>query len=291
MRRSQPKSRWYTRETRRGPLCLVILSTLGCGEEKRTPSGPGAAANRLDFSQQKVPLRIAAASDLQAAFPRLAERFHAESGLSVSASFLASGQLAVQIKQGAPFDVFLAANEQFVRDLVGAGLIKPGSIHPYAQGSLVLAVFHEVGQEVLALHDLAEPAVKKIALANPETAPYGQAGKQALIRAGLWEVLRPKLVFAESVRHALLYAQKGDAEAAFVGRAIARVPEIRVIEVDPQLYDPIVQTLGIVAATRRQTDAEQFVSFILSEKGQQVLREFGFASPATERGSPREATD
>ena len=81
---------------------------------------------------------------------------------------------------------------------------------------------------VRSLADLTRPEVKKIALANPETAPYGKAGKQALERAGLWDRLQPKIVLAESVRQALLYAQKGDAEAALVGRAIANVPEIRV---------------------------------------------------------------
>ena len=106
-----------------------------------------------------------------------------------------------------------------------AGSSSPDSVHRYARGSLVLAVYHELGGPG---HDRStistRPEVKKIALANPETAPYGKAGKQALERAGLWEQLQPKIVMAESVRQALLYAQKGDAEAALVGRAIAGRP-------------------------------------------------------------------
>ena len=131
------------------------------------------------------------------------------------------------------------------------GFIKPGSVHRYARGSLVLAVYHELGDKVQSLDDLTRPEVKKIALANPAIAPYGKAGKQALESAGLWDQLQPKIVIAESVRQALLYAQKGDAEAALVGRAIANVPEVRSVEVDAQLYDPIIQALGIVAATAR----------------------------------------
>jgi molybdate transport system substrate-binding protein len=123
--------------------------------------------------------------------------------------------------------------------------------------------------------------VKKIALANPATAPYGKAGKEALERAGLWTRLQSKLVLAESVRQALLYAQKGDTEAALVGRAIARVPGIRSIEVDPALYDPIVQALGIVATTPRPADAEAFVQFVLGEEGQAILKEFGFKPAPT----------
>ena len=99
------------------------------------------------------------------------------------------------------------------------------------------------------MDDLKQPEVKKIALANPAIAPYGKAGKQALENAGLWDELEPKIVIAESVRQALLYAQKGDVEAALVGRAIASVPEVRAVAIDIKLYEPIIQALGIVAAT------------------------------------------
>ncbi|MFI5459939.1 MAG: molybdate ABC transporter substrate-binding protein [Isosphaerales bacterium] len=246
------------RETHRCLLLLMLLSTLGCGDRSSRP------------------LRIAAASDLQSALPKLADRFQAKTGIATTLSYGASGQLAEQIKGGAPFDVFLAANESFVRDLAGLGLIKPGSVHPYARGSLVLAVYHELGEKVHSLDDLTNPEVKKIALANPATAPYGKAGKQALERRGLWVALEPKIVMAESVRQALMYAQEGNAEAALVGRAIANVPEIRSVEVDPQLYDPIIQALGVVTASARSADAEQFARFVLGEEGQGILKEFGF---------------
>jgi molybdate transport system substrate-binding protein len=227
---------------------------------------------------QTSPLRIAAASDLQLALPKLTDRFQARTGITASITFGASRQLAEQIKQGAPFDVFLAANEIFVRDLARGGFIKPGSMHRYARGSVVLAVYHEVGDKVHSLHDLTRSEIKKIALANPDVAPYGKAGKQALECAGLWDQLHPKIVIAESVRQALLYAQKGDAEAALVGRAIANVPEIRIVEVDAKLYDPIIQALGIVAATARTADADQFVHFVLDAEGQGTLKEFGFTN-------------
>ena len=174
----------------------------------------------------------------------------------MEATFLSSGVLAEQIKQGAPYDVFMAANEAFVRDLAGGGFIRPDSVQAYARGSLVLAVHGDLGDRIRSLADLASPDVKKIALANPEAAPYGKAGKQALERAGLWQSLQPRIVVAESVRQALLYAQNGNAEAGLVGRAIAGVPEVRAVEVDQALYDPIVQALGIVADSSRQTDGE-----------------------------------
>lgn len=166
--------------------------------------------------------------------------------------------------------------------MAGGGFIKPGSMHRYARGSLVLAVYHGVGDKLQSLPDLARPEVKKIALANPATAPYGKAGKQALENAGLWDQLQPKIVIADSVRQALLYVQKGDAEAALVGRAIASVAGVRPVEVDAKLYDPIIQALGIIATTARAGDAEKFVRFVLDAQGQRTLKEFGFAGVEVE---------
>jgi molybdate transport system substrate-binding protein len=223
-------------------------------------------------------LRIAAASDLQLALPRLADRFQRKTGIPATLTFGASGQLSEQIRAGAPFDVFMAANESFVADLVGRGLIKPGSVRRYARGSLVLAIYHALAPNVRSLDDLGKPVIKKIALANPSTAPYGKAGKQALERLGLWVKLQSKIVMAESVRQALMYAQKGNAEVAFVGRAISNVPEITTIEVDPNLYEPIIQSLGVVAASKRAADAERFARYVLEEEGQIILKDLGFQS-------------
>jgi molybdate transport system substrate-binding protein len=265
-------------------VALVFLWVLGCQRSGVDPTEPagGPRRNTRAESTSSAPLRIAAASDLQVALPRLGERFQAQTGLAVSCVFGSSGRLAEQIKQGAPFDLYLAANQAFVRELANAKFIRPDSVHPYARGSLVLAVYRELGQTVAVLDDLLKPEVKKIALANPGTAPYGKAGKQALERAGLWDRLQPKIVQAESVAQALLYARTGDAEAALVGRAIADVPEVRSIEIDPALYDPIVQALGIVADTKRPADAAKFVQFLQGSDGEQILKEHGFL-PVDER--------
>lgn len=235
-------------------------------------------------------MRVAAASDLQAALPALAERFQAAGGAQIAPTFQSSGVLARQIEQGAPYDLFFAANEGFVRDLAARGAIRPESVRLYAVGSLVLAVHRDMADRIKTLADLARPEVKRIAVANPETAPYGKAGKQALERSGLWESLRPRIVVAESVRQALFHAQNGDVEAALVGRAIADVPEVVAFDVDPTLYDPIVQALGIVSDSSRQQEAEAFVNFVVSPEGQGVLKRFGFrpGSDAATRVETRE---
>ena len=244
-------------------LGLAALTAAGC--DRRLP--PAAAQ----------PLRIAAASDLQRVLPRLIERFQSQAPTTVTPTltFDASGQLAEQTKAGAPFDLFLSANVKFVSDLAAAGLVEPASVQPYARGSLVLCMHRAAGDQVRGLADLSRPEIKRIAIANPDYAPYGLAARQALERAGLWSSLESKIVRANSVRQAMIHVQNGDAEAALVSHALVAA-EVRVIEVDAALYDPLIQALGIVAATKQHDRASALAQFILGGEGQAILRESGF---------------
>ena len=248
---------------RRRIILLAILATFaGCSSK---PEGP-------------APLRIAAASDLQTALPVLITRFKLDTGIVAEAAFGSSGQFAQQIKAGAPFDLFLAANRSYVEDLAKAGAIRPESVRTYARGTIVLVVNTLYDSGIKTIAELAGPKVKSIAIANPDIAPYGAAAKQALERAGLWDAVKPKLVPAESVRQALQFVQTGNAEVGIVGRAIAGVKEVRIIPLAPEAADPIVQGLGIVADSKRIDDAERFARFLLGEVGQGILRDFGFLS-------------
>ncbi len=246
------------------PTLLIALLLAGCG--------PGAP---------EVPkLRVAAASDLQQALPILAIAFRQEHGIEVVPTFGASGQLSEQIKQGAPFDVFLSANRRFVDVLAEGGSIRPDSVRPYARGALALAVNKLSAVKVSTIGDLRKPEVRKIAIANPETAPYGLAAKQAIERAGLWDELKPKIVPAESVRQALQFVQSGNAEVGFVGRSIGEVREAAVVPLPLDACDPIIQVLGVVARSERPNEAERFVEFLLSDVGQGMLRDLGFRKVA-----------
>jgi molybdate transport system substrate-binding protein len=224
-------------------------------------------------------LRVAAASDLQGVMPTLTDRFTASTGVKVTPIVGASGQLAQQIRQGAPFDVFLSANMTFVRDLAGEGLIEPDSVRAYARGRLVLVVNRASGVTVEGLAALARPEVKRVTIANPEFAPYGRAARQTLEKAGLWEGLKPKLVQAETVRQALQYVQTGNAEVGLVAHSVAGVPEVRPSESDPALYEPILQGLGLVARSGHGESARQFARFLLGGEGQKILASYGFDPP------------
>ena len=177
---------------------------------------------------------MAAASDLQGVLPNLAERFTAATGITITPVVGASGQLAEQIRQGAPFDVFLSANIAYVRKLASEGHITADSVRVYAQGRLVLVVNRQSNVTVKALADLTGPEVKHIAIANPDVAPYGLAARQTLEKSGLWDSLKPKVVQAETVRQAMQFVQSGNAEVGLVAHSVAEDPRVRKIDVDPR---------------------------------------------------------
>jgi molybdate transport system substrate-binding protein len=255
-------------------LLALLVAVAGC-----RPSTPGHDVGA--HATRPVTLHVAAAADLQPTMPALVAAFRvAEPGVEVVPVFGSTGQLAEQIAAGAPFDVFFSANRAYVERLATSKDVDPASVHPYAIGVLVLAVGRDVKQPVNGLADLTRTDLGKVVLANPDTAPYGAAARQALQRAGLWETLRPKLVLAGSVRQAIAYVESGDAEVGLVGRSVADVPGVRVVDVDRSLYDPIVQALGIVARTAHHREAEAFVRFVLGDAGREVLRSHGFQLPA-----------
>lgn len=262
--RSFPRLQWF--------VGLTILGTGGC-HQPSSGTGKGTPPNPR-------PLRIAAASDLQQALPRLAQRFEERTRKTTTLTLDASGRLAEQIKAGAPFDVFMAANVKFVRELADTKLIDPDTIKNYARGTLVICVHRPVTVQVHELADLDQPQIKRIAIANPEYAPYGMAAKQALERAGLWKTLETKIVRAPSVRQAFIYVQNGDAEVALVSRSQAAGADVFTVDITPTLYDPLIQAMGVVSATDQHDVADAFSRFVMGPEGQQILQEEGFERPA-----------
>lgn len=263
---------------RRSRLVLSIMGVIGLSLVE-----PGCG--RAESSSNPEPLRIAAATDLQRVLPDLVARYKAHDP-EVVVTFGPSGQLAEQIRKGAPFDVFLSANMKFVADLETEGVVTKGSVKPYARGNLVLAVHQSARSAVGSMADLTKPEVRKLAIANPRFAPYGAAARQALERSGLADTLAPRLVLAESVRQAFIYVEQGDAEAALVSRSlIVDGSGLKVIEVDPGLYDPLIQGLGVVARSDKLDRARRFADFVVGEGGRAIFGAHGFKSP-DEGGRP-----
>ncbi len=224
-------------------------------------------------------LTVAAAADLQFAFTDLGESFQKETGAKVTFIFGSSGTLAQQIENGAPVDLFASADEEYVRDLSSRGAIIPGTEQLYGVGRIVLVSYRKGGLHLSSLKDLQGPAVKHVAIANPDHAPYGLAARQALTSLGLWEQVSPKVVYGENVRQALQFVQTGNAEAGIVALSVASVPEVDSVAIDDSLYQPLRQSMAVVKGTSQEQLARAFAAFVNGPRGRPVMKSYGFALP------------
>jgi molybdate transport system substrate-binding protein len=222
---------------------------------------------------------VAAAADLQYAFTEIAALSEKRTGQPVTLVFGSTGQLAQQIENGAPFDLFAAANIAFVEDLRAKGLVFDDSVALYGEGRIVLAVNRGAGVSAAAPDDLLNPVIQRIAIANPEHAPYGVAAKEALISAGVWEAVEPKLVYGENVRQALQFVQTGDAQAGIVALSVANVPEITWTLIDADLHNPLRQALAVVTTSSQPEAARAFAAFINGPEGRPIMQRYGFVLP------------
>lgn len=243
-----------------------------------------------DGSPDAPALTVSAASSLTFAFEEIVPLFERETDVRVTCTFGASGQLALQIEQGAPVDVFAAAGADFVDRLAAENLIAPGSRHVFCRGDLVIWVRDDSPLHLQGLGDLAAPAVTRIAVAHPEYAPYGTAARQAFVAASLWERLQPKLVLGRTARQALQYAETGDVDAAVVPRSLATRAGGRWVAVSPALYGPVDQTIVAIASSPVDSHALAFVEFLLSPTVQAILRQHGFRSLDRAPPAPGPAT-
>ena len=225
------------------------------------------------------PLMVYAAADLAFAFKEIIPLFEKAAGAKVNLVLGSTGTLAKQIENGAPADVFFAADASFVDHLQSQAVVIPESRALYAQGRIVLATALKTGLDLRMLGDLARPEVRRIAIANPSHAPYGRAARQALEAAGLWERLRPKLVYGENIRHTLQFIQTGAVEAGIVALSIANVPDIRYAPIDPALYAPLNQVAVVVKRSGRPELGLAFLHFLNGPEGRPIMKRYGFLLP------------
>lgn len=219
---------------------------------------------------------MAAAANLTDAFAELGKEFTARTGVRVTFSFGATADLARQIENGAPFDVFASADVEHVERLGTRALLTPGTNRVYARGRLALWIPPESKLVVNRLEDLTRPEVERVAVAKPDIAPYGRAAVEALRALNLWTQIEPKIIYGQNVSQAKQYAATGNAEAAFIPRALVRPGEGRFLEVDERLHQPINQAIAVVKDSRQQDAAQSFVSYVLSPEGQALLERYGY---------------
>lgn len=262
------KRRWF--------LALSLTTLLvACGSSAVNQQSPSPSP--------EVTLTVGAASDLQFAFEEMGKQFEQETKTKVVFNFGSTGQLAQQIAQGAPMDLFAAANKSFVEDLDGKGRVISDTKQIYGRGRIVLWVRQDSPLQIKQIQDLTNPAIKRIAIANPEHAPYGIAAKQALESVGMWDKLQPKLVLGENVSQTLQYGQTGNVDAAIVALSLAVVtPNGRYELIPDNLHQPLDQMLAVVEGTPHAAQARQFAEFINGKTGRPLMRKYGFILPGEE---------
>src|SRR6185503_9058688 len=256
-------------ETRLAPLAAFLLAlacVTACSRNEKwfATTTPGQE------------ITVAAASDLTPAFEELGREFEKTSPTRVVFVFGSTGLLTRQIANGAPFDLFAAANVSYIDQVDMNGLIIPDTKMIYARGRITLWTLEESPIRLQGIADLVRPEVQRIAIANPDHAPYGLAAQQALQSAGIWDRVRSKLVYADNIRQTLQYAETGNVEVAIVSLSLSMPSHGRWSVIPEELHQPIDQALAIMKTTKNEQGARAFAAFISSPQGKAIMKKYGF---------------
>lgn len=236
-------------------------------------------------ARAEEPPIVAAASDLQFALPEVVSAFERETGASVRLTFGSSGNFARQIRQGAPFQIYLSADESYVEQLARDGLTQDeGTL--YALGRIVIVVppgspLEPDGSLQDLKQALAEGRVKKFAIANPEHAPYGRRAEEALRHAGLWNGIEDKLVLGENVSQAAQFALSGSTDGGIIAYSLALSPKIakagRSALIPDSFHEPLRQRMVLLKGAG--ATARQFFSYLQGKAARAILKKYGFLLP------------
>jgi molybdate transport system substrate-binding protein len=242
---------------------------------------PGIRVPRAESAEREI--TVAAAADLSAALQEVAANYQKRTGVVVKLSFGASGALTQQIQNGAPFDVFFSADMDYPRQLIAGGQAESATLYRYAVGRLVLWVPDDSPLDVehKGMDVLLDPSVKKIAIANPQHAPYGRAAAAALKHYGMYERVSARLVLGENVSQAAQFVESGNAQAGFVALAHAMTPAMqgkgKYWMVPAEAYPPLDQGVVLISRSHHRQEAAAFLEYVKSAEVAAVLRRYGFS--------------
>lgn len=230
-------------------------------------------------------LTIAAASDLSFAFREIAAEYEITTGNHVRLTLGSSGNFFAQIQNGAPFDLYFSADISYPKKLEEAGLVVPGSFYPYAIGRIVLWAGKDSHLDLSkGLEILREPAIKKIAIANPKHAPYGRAAVAAMEYFKVYDQVKDKLIFGENISQAAQFIESGACDIGIIALSLAVAPAMKskgtYWEVPAETHPPLEQGAVILKSSKQQESAKQFLAFIKGERGQEIMKRYGFTVPS-----------
>lgn len=228
-------------------------------------------------------VRLAAAADLQPVLPPILAQFQAKTGIHVDASYKSSGTLTTQIENGAPFDLFMAADMSFPERVIKFGLGDRKVATPYAHGTLVLWTRNDSPFHDLSIRTFLDPALHKIAIANPETAPYGRAAQASLESLSVYGKIKPKLVIAENIAQAAQYADSGNADVGLISLTSALTPQMKsaghYFVMPKNSYPAILQGAVVLKHAHSRDAAYKLLDFIMSPAVKKQLAQRGLDPP------------
>ena len=230
-------------------------------------------------------LRVAAAADLQFVLPDLATQFEKQTSVKLAISYGSSGNFFAQIQNGAPFDLFFSADLDYPKKLTQAGLAESDSLQIYAAGRLALWLPPNSPLDPNGgLKTLLDPRIQKIAIANPEHAPYGRAAVAALQNAGLYDQLKPKLVFGENISQAAQFVQSGSAQAGLIALSLALSPTMKNgkrWDIPLDSYPSMEQAVVILKSSSNKQAALSFLAFLKSPQSRATFERYGYLPPTS----------
>ena len=260
-------------------LACFVAALCGCDRQPATTTT--APSTRPNPTRE---VRIAAASDLKFALDEIAERFRAQHpDVALAITYGSSGNYYAQLSNDAPFDLFLSADVAYPQKLIEQGKADKVTLFRYAVGRIVVWATNESKLDVrsLGIGALADPSVAKIAIANPQHAPYGRAAEAAMRSAGVYEQVKGRLVLGENVAQAAQFVQSGSADVGVIALSLAVAPPMRgkgkYAQVPPEAYPPIEQGGVILSRAKDPAAAADVRQFLLGSEGKAILKAYGFA--------------
>jgi molybdate transport system substrate-binding protein len=266
-------------------LALLVIALVACGsEEAATTTSLGSVTSEVGATATSAvgttqDLTISAASSLKAAFTEIGTAFDAANNSKTTFNFDASGTLQKQIEGGAPVDVFAAAATKQMNALLDQSLVDKDSVKVFAGNGIAVVVPAGSKLAITGFEDLTRGDVKKITYGDPKAAPHGVAAEEILNKLGIFDQVKPKVIYATNASQALEYVSRGEVDAAiiFASEAKAGGDKIKIVAVaDPSWYGPIAYPIAIVSASKVKTSGQTFIDYVMGPAGQSILQKHGF---------------
>lgn len=266
-------------KTRSVVRLALVVTAIGCTRDdgsKESAKSAEPAEGGGSAVVDGTPLRVAGASDLIAVMEEIKPRFEKSSGARIDFIAGSSGKLAAQIKEGAPFDVFMSANATFLDDAIASGACLADTKAMYARGRVVMWTPEGAESEPPAnLDGLADKTYETISIAQPDHAPYGAAARQALEKVGVWKKIEKRLVYGSNIKETMQMAETGNAEVGLIALSLAIRAKGKYVEIPAELHAPIDQALAVCKNGNQQELGRNFVEFVRSPEVVDLMTSYG----------------